>query len=236
VKRLVVKSSAHVYGASPNDPAMFTEDMAPKRTPRSGFGKDSVEVEGYVRGFARRRPDVTVTMLRCANLMGPQIETSLTRYFSLPVVPTVLGYDARLQFCHEEDALAALERAAVSGVDGTFNVAGDGVLMLSQAVRRAGRPELPLPPALLSALGSALPQLRGAEMSAEQVSFLTYGRGIDTRQLRTTFGFEPRFSTADAFTAFARRVRPGVVNSARLEQWERQAQEAVSQVVSHARR
>ena len=236
VKRLVVKSSAHVYGSSPKDPAMFTEDMAPRRMPRSGFGKDSVEVEGYVRGFARRRPDVTVTMLRCANLMGPQIETSLTRYFSLPVVPTVLGFDARLQFCHEEDALAALEHAAVSGVHGTFNVAGDGVLMLSQAVRRVGRPDLPLPPFVLKAAGSSLPQLRGAEMSAEQVGFLTYGRGIDTTRLRTMLGFEPRFSPAEAFRAFTARQRPGVLSPARLERWEQQAQGVVTQAGARGRR
>ncbi len=236
VKRLVVKSSAHVYGSSPKDPAMFTEDMAPRRMPRSGFGKDSVEVEGYVRGFARRRPDVTVTMLRCANLMGPRIETSLTRYFSLPVIPTVLGFDARLQFCHEEDALSALEHAAVAGVHGTFNVAGDGVLMLSQAVRRAGRPELPMPAFALTAMGSTMPQLRGAEMSAEQVSFLTYGRGIDTTLMRTTLGYEPRFSTADAFAAFAQRIRPGVLSPGRLTHWEDQAQGVVARVVPHGRR
>ncbi len=204
---------------------MFTEEMAPRRMPRSGFGKDSVEVEGYVRGFARRRPDVTVTMLRCANLMGPQIETSLTRYFSLPVVPTVMGFDARLQFCHEEDALAALERATVSGVHGTFNVAGDGVLMLSQAVRRVGRPTVPVPSLVLSTMGSSVPQLRGAEMSAEQVAFLTHGRGIDTARMRSVFGFEPRFTTAEAFADFAQRLNPGLVDPERLGRWEQQAQQ-----------
>src|SRR5262249_51391325 len=149
-ERLVVKSSAKVYGASPRDPAMFSEGMAPKRLPRSGFAKDSVEVEGYVRGYARRRPDVTVTMLRYANLIGPRIKTSLTRYFELPVIPTVLGFDARLQFCHEDDALSSLHIATLGGPHGTFNVAGDGVLMLSQAVRRLGRPALPIPSFALS--------------------------------------------------------------------------------------
>src|SRR6476469_6304192 len=71
VSTLVVKSSTTVYGASPKDPAMFTEDMEPVSLPRSGFAKDSVEVEGYVRGFARRRPDAAVTVLRFANLIGP---------------------------------------------------------------------------------------------------------------------------------------------------------------------
>ena len=64
LKSLVVKSTTTMYGASSRDPAMFTEEMGPKRVPRTGYAKDVYEVEGYVRGFARRRPDVTVTTIR----------------------------------------------------------------------------------------------------------------------------------------------------------------------------
>ena len=108
VRRLVVKSSAAVYGSTPRDPALFTEDMGAKRGPSGGFGKDSIEVEGYVRGFSRRRPDVEITMLRLANVVGPTIHTSITDYFSLPIVPVPLGYDARFQLVHEDDAIAAM--------------------------------------------------------------------------------------------------------------------------------
>lgn len=114
LSRLVVKSSTGVYGAGPKDPALFTEEMAPKHPPRSGWAKDSVEVEGYVRGFARRRPDVTVSTLRFANFIGPNVVTPMTEFFSLPVIPTVLGYDARLQFVHEDDGLAAMLMAVTS--------------------------------------------------------------------------------------------------------------------------
>src|SRR3954451_24074713 len=134
LERLVVKSSPAFYGASSRDPAMFTEDMAAKRQPRTGYAKDVLEGEGYVRGFARRRPDVAVTMLRAANTVGPTVSSPLTDYFRLPVVPTVLGYDARLQLLHVNDLLGALHHATLGGVHGTFNVAGDGVLMLSQAL------------------------------------------------------------------------------------------------------
>ncbi|HET7173106.1 MAG TPA: NAD-dependent epimerase/dehydratase family protein [Nocardioidaceae bacterium] len=202
VERLVVKSSAAVYGASPRDPAMFTEEMDPRRMPPSGFGKDSVEVEGYVRGFARRRPDVAVTILRCANLLGPRIDTSLTRYLSLQLVPTVLGFDPRLQFCHEEDALAAIEQATVTGVHGTFNIAGDGVLLLSQAVRRLGRPSLPVTARGLEVLAQAFPQLRAVDLRPEHLALLTYGRGLDTSAMRERLRFHPRFSTAAALADF----------------------------------
>ena len=104
VHRLVVKSSSAVYGSSSRDPGLFTEDTGPKAMPRSGFGKDSIEVEGYVRGFSRRRPDVEITMLRFANVIGPGIRTGFTDYFSLPVVPVPFGFDARLQFVLEDDA------------------------------------------------------------------------------------------------------------------------------------
>ncbi|HEY0644687.1 MAG TPA: NAD-dependent epimerase/dehydratase family protein, partial [Nocardioides sp.] len=158
LERLVVRSSAAVYGSSSRDPAMFTEDMAAKRLPRSGFAKDVLEVEGYVRGFARRRPDVSVTMLRPANLVGRHERSPLLDYLRLRVVPTPLGYDARLQFLHEDDFLGALGRATLDGVHGTFNLAGDGVLTLTQAVRRLGRPALPVPTVALSSLGGMLKQ------------------------------------------------------------------------------
>ena len=236
IRRLVVKSSAQVYGSSPKDPAMFREDMAPRRMPRSGYGKDSVEVEGYVRGFARRRPDVGVTMLRCANLIGPRIETTLTRYFSLPVVPTVLGFDPRLQFCHEEDALAALHHATLTDVHGTFNVAGDGVIMLSQAVRRLGRPSIAVPPVAMGPLATLFPRIRYAELSAEQRAFLAYGRGIDTTRMRELLGFEPRYTTAEAFEEFAARLRPGALDPRRLEQLEHRIETFVEKAVPHGGR
>ncbi|MGB0101063.1 MAG: NAD-dependent epimerase/dehydratase family protein [Nocardioides sp.] len=202
LRSLVVKSSTTVYGAGPRDPAMFTEDMEPRTAARAGYAKDVAEVEGYVRGFARRRPDVRVTMIRAANVVGPRVTSPLTSYFRLPVVPTVLGFDARLQFLHESDLLGVLRHATSTDVAGTFNVAGDGLLTLSQAVRRLRRPTVPLPQFALGRAGSALRSARLADFSPEQVALLTYGRGVDTTRMRAELGFEPAYSTAEAFADF----------------------------------
>ena len=211
VKQLVVKSSSTVYGVSPKDPAMFTEDMEPKRLPRSGFAKDSVEVEGYVRGFARRRPDVSVSMLRFANILGPGMDTPLTRYFSLPVVPTVFGFDGRLQFAHEDDALDALMLCTMGQYPGTFNIAGDGVLLLSQAVARAGRVNAPLARPLASVAREVGRRFGLLDFSSEQIEYLKYGRGIDTTKMRAVLEFEPRHTTAQTFDSFVDRHRLGRV-------------------------
>ena len=208
LRTLVVKSTTTVYGASNRDPAMFTEDLEPRRPARTGYAKDVAEVEAYVRGFARRRPDVTVTTLRCANVIGPTVVSPVTSYFRLPVIPTVLGFDPRLQFLHESDLNRVLLHAVTADVHGTFNVTGDGVLMLSQALRLLQRPGIPLPGVAFGGLGSALRSARLADLSPELVAFLTYGRGVDTTRMRTDLGFEPRYSTAEAFGEFASTLPP----------------------------
>lgn len=170
VKRLVVKSSTNVYGSAPRDPAVFTETTPPKSLPSGGFAKDTVEVEGYVRGFARRRPDVAVCVLRFANILGPSADSPLASYFALPVLPTVFGYDPRLQFVHEDDVIEVLriasddpERGTLNS--GTFNIAGDGVLLLSQCARRLGRPTVPLLLPALSWAGTAVRTLGVTDFS-----------------------------------------------------------------------
>lgn len=202
VRRLVVKSTAAVYGSSARDPAKFTEDTGAKVLPRSGWGKDSVEVEGYVRGFSRRRPDVEVSMLRLANFIGPGVRTALTDYFSLPLLPTVMGYDARLQFIHEDDGLEALRLATVGPAVGVVNVAGDGILMLSQAARLAGRPTVPVPPQLTGVVGQAVRRSGLADFTGEQLRFLSFGRALDTTRMRQVLKLEPMFTTRAAFVDF----------------------------------
>jgi UDP-glucose 4-epimerase len=219
VRSLIVKSTASVYGAGPRDPALFTEGMSPQHPPTSGWAKDSVEVEGYVRGFARRRPDISVTTLRLANVIGPRVETAMTAYFTLPVIPTVLGFDARLQFIDEDDAIGSLHRAVSTDASGVFNIAGEGILALSQAVRRTGRPHLSVPSALIGVVGRAMSPTRLVDFSSEQVRFLTYGRGIDTSRASRELGFVPRRTTAQAFAAFldGHHLSPAVVDAVATE-------------------
>ncbi len=201
LRRVVLKSSTAVYGAAPSDPAMWTESMH-HETPRSGFGKDSIQVEDYVRSFDRRRPDVTVTILRLANQVGPTVSNPLTRYFELPTCPTVLGFDPRLQFLHETDTERVLEIAVLGpAVQGTFNVAGDGVVLLSQAIRIAGRPPLPIPEPLVSVAAELL--RRTIDFSPEQVRFLQFGRVADTTAARDRLGFTPKWTSREAFRDFA---------------------------------
>ena len=152
-----------------------------------------------------------VAVPRLADIIGPTAQTPLTRYFSAsPFIPVVLGHDARLQLLHESDAVGILEHLVFSDFAGIVNVAGDGVLMLSQAIHRAGRIPLPVPNSMLSRFGTAVRVLRLGKFSPEQVRLLVAGRVVDTGRLRAEAGFVPHFTTAAAFDDFAYTLVPAI--------------------------
>jgi UDP-glucose 4-epimerase len=229
LRKLVLRSSTAAYGASFRDPAVFTEETEPREVPRGGFARDILDIEGYVRGFRRRRPDVSATVLRFAPFVGAAADTTLTRYFARPLVPTVLGRDPRLQFVHIDDAIEVLHRAIVEDHPGTFNVAGPGVLALSQAIRRAGRVAVPVIEPGLSATASFLRNF-GRGYGLDQVDLFVHGRVVDTTRLVAEFGFTPR-TTAEAFDDFIAGHGGGtVVRRSQLESAERAILDGIRQV------
>jgi UDP-glucose 4-epimerase len=216
-RKLVVQSSISVYGASPRDPAKFTEDMSARAQPRTGFGKDSLEIESYVRGLARRRPDVIVTTLRLANLMGAGVDSHVTRYLSLPIVPRVMGFDARLQFLHPSDAIAALLLVTHRDVPGTFNVGAADIVTLSQALRKMGRPAVGVPQPATPLVSTLVRRARLVDFSADQIDALTYGRAMDTSRFTDETGFVPKFSSLAALEEFVSVANPGLLSPDRVD-------------------
>jgi UDP-glucose 4-epimerase len=209
---------------------VFTESTEPRETPRGGFARDVLDIEGYVRGFRRRRPDTPATVLRFAPFIGEHANTTLTRYFSQPLVPTVLGRDPRLQFIHMDDALEILHRSVTEQHPGTFNVAGAGAITLSQAVRRAGRIAMPVLEPGMSALAGFAKGIAPRGFSLDQLDLFVHGRVVDTSRLVAEFGFEPR-STAEAFADFLRGQSTGaVVPSEAIKVAERTILEQIRQV------
>ena len=229
LRQLVVRSSTAAYGAAFRDPAVFTEDTEPREVPRGGYARDVLDVEGYVRGFRRRRPDVAATVLRFAPFVGPRADTRLMRYFALPLVPTVLGRDPRLQFVHVDDALEVLYRSVVGCHPGTFNVAGPGVLTLSQAIRRAGRIAVPVVEPGLSAWASWAKRSGFIDFSLDQLDLFVHGRVVDIARLVEEYGFEPR-PTAVAFDDFVRGQGHGPLGPGAVQAAERRILDGIARV------
>ncbi len=206
VRKFIFKSSAHVYGCEQNDPAFFTESMSRSEPPRTAIERDVVEAEGTVIDFAVKQPDVDVTVLRCANVLGPDVRTAFSRMLALPLVPMVLGFDPRCQFVHADDIVHALEHAAITRTPGVFNLAGDGVLSLSEAIGLLGKPPAPvLPPWGTGLLARPLSSL-GLRIPDEMLNQLRFGRGIDNRPYKAS-GFDYGYTTRETVLAFAEHLR-----------------------------
>ena len=206
VKRLVFRSSGHWYGSAQDDPAFFTEDMERSHAPRTRIERDVVEAEGALSEFRLRRPDIEVTVLRFANVLGKEVDTSHVRYLSMPVVPRIAGFDPRYQFVDEEDVVHALEHVVSRRLPGTFNVAADGVLALTEVVDLLDRRSVPVISPWGSGAACAALKRLGVPISDEMVTQLRFGRGMDNRLLKAT-GFHYRHTTRETVLRLRDRLR-----------------------------
>lgn len=230
LKRVVVKSSTAVYGSRSGEPSVIAEDYASREADLGGYASDCAEAEQYVRDFGRRRPDVELAILRTQNVVGPTVHTNITDYLSLPVVPTAFGYDPRLQLLHEEDAVEALYTAVMGDARGIFNVAAEGVVYLSQAIRMMGRAQMPL---MLPAAQTAAGILRRAgvlDFPTDQLQLILFGRVVDIRRAREVLGFIPAFTTSDAIRDLRDHRQPDTSPEPRAHPtWERELFEYLKQ-------
>jgi UDP-glucose 4-epimerase len=206
VRKVIFKSSTHCYGAEQDDPAFFTEGMTRRHRPATSLERDIVEAEEAVMEFADKHPDVTVTVLRFANVLGPDVQTAFTRMFGLPLVPMVLGFDPRLQFVHEDDVVHALEHAATNELPGTYNVAADGVLALSEAISLVGRRPLPILPPVGTGIAFGPLRRLGLRVPTELTNMLRFGRGVDNRLYKAT-GFDYSYTTREAVMRLGEHLR-----------------------------
>ena len=186
VRKVVFKSSAHYYGCEQDDPAFFDESMGRPHPPRTPIERDIVEAEASLNEFAEKNPDVAVSILRFANVLGPDVRTSHIGLFSLPAVPMILGFDPRYQFVHEDDVVHALEHAVKQQLPGIYNVAGDGVLALSEVAGLLGKPYAPVLPFWGTGLAASALRRVGVNIPPEALNQLRFGRGLDNRRYKAS--------------------------------------------------
>ncbi len=204
LERVVLRGSAAIYGCEPTGPSFFTEDMAADFPLRTRFQRDIGELESYFQNFARRHSRLTCCMLRFQPEIGPGLDAPMSNYLSLPVVPTQLGFDPRLQLVHADDATGALLAATLDPVRGAVNVAPSGSVSLARALRLLDRPQMPVPHPLFAPAMARLGERLGAgSLYGDAVRLLRYGRGVDNTRLRTELGYEPRYDAVSAIRDFA---------------------------------
>jgi UDP-glucose 4-epimerase len=206
VRQVVVKSSTLVYGATELDPTWFREETPRARPPRTRVERALIDVEGLVRDFAEDNPSTVVTLLRFANVLGPDIVTPISSNLARGLMPVVAGFDPLVQFVEETDVVACLEHVVRHRIPGLYNVAGRGRIPWSEVAAIAGARILPIPPFGTRSFARPLVALGLVQFPAELEDLLRFGRGVDTSRLAAA-GFSCRYSTAGAVHSFVRALR-----------------------------
>jgi len=189
VRRLIVRSDLAVHGTSPRLPSVLATETR-SNGDSTPYERALRDMEASVGSFAEERPDSTVTVLRFAPIFGKAIDNALSRFLSRRVVPTILGYDPRLQFLHEDDAVRVLEHALVHPIPGTFDVAADGQIYLSRALRLGRRIPQPLPERCFRKVVRTF-ELRESGLPEHLIRLLRHGRVVDPSPRMEILGFQP---------------------------------------------
>jgi UDP-glucose 4-epimerase len=208
VPHVIVRSFTAVYGARGQNPGFLSEEMALRPDASLAWVRDKLEAEQHAASFARRYPEMTVSVLRLAFLMGPGIRTFYTRIFDHRAVPVLMGFDPLLQLLHPDDALAALEAAIDHAPGGAVNVVPKDTVPLISALHLAAKVPFPVPHLLAYPVAEALWASGLGEGPAGLLDYVRYPFRADGEKAVKALGFTARHSSREALLAYLRYRHP----------------------------
>ncbi len=197
VSRVVLVTSAMVYGARPENSVPLPEDAPLSPDSDDSVVGDLLEIEHLAQRSPRVHLGLQVTVARPAALVGDGIDTLITRHFEAPRLLAVKGCTARWQFCHLDDLVSALELAATGRVVGAFAVGSDGWLEQDELEEIAGLRRIELPPGVTFATAQRLHRAGITPAPVSDLRYVVYPWVVDCKALREV-GWQPQYDNADA--------------------------------------
>ena len=194
VKKVVVLSSANVYGPRPDNSNFLTEETPLMAADRFSDVRDLIEVDMYAQSFVWRHPDIETVILRPVNIVGPTVKNAPSNYLRLENPITVMGFDPMIQLIHEEDVARALILALRPGVRGVYNVSGPGEVPVSAVMRELGRSPMPVPQFLLRPALKRLFRAGVVSFPPEELDHIQYLCVVDGSRAAREMGWAPRYT------------------------------------------
>jgi UDP-glucose 4-epimerase len=200
VPKVVLLSSANVYGPRPDNPQFLTEDAPLLAASAFSEMRDLVELDMLAQSFFWKHPNTETVILRPAHILGT-VRNAPSNYLRLPVVPTLMGFDPMMQAVHQDDVVAAIRLALKPGARGIFNIAGPQALPLSQAITMLGRGHLPVPHLLARKMVDRLWKMRLTSFPAPELDFIRYVCMVDDSRAREVLGYSHRYDIEHTLAA-----------------------------------
>ena len=197
VGKVVVLSSANVYGPSPENSNFLTEDAPLMGSSRFAGVRDLVEVDMLAHGFLWRHPKINTVILRPVHIVGAQIKNAPSNYLRLSMPWVLAGFDPMIQLIHVEDAARAMVEALRPEAKGTYNVVGPGQVPLSTVFRQLGRRPIPVPHFMARAALGFLHKYRLAHFSPPELDHIQFLCAVDGSRWVKDLGWRPAYSLRD---------------------------------------
>lgn len=216
VPKVVVFSSADVYGPEPDNPAFIGEDAPLNGARKFPQIRDLITVDMLAQSYFWKAPEIETVVLRPVHILGG-VNNALSQYLRLKRVPVLFGYDPMMQVLHEEDAISAVVLASTPGIRGVFNVVGPTGLPLRKLARLSGNRLWELPHLITPQIADRLFAAHVIDMPAAELDYLRYAVTLDGSRAAQLLKFEARYSVADAVDAALRRqVFDGAIEGATI--------------------
>lgn len=210
VRKVVVLSSAFVYGPQPGNDNFLTEESPLLGSQRFPEIRDLVEVDMYAQQFMWKHPEVETVILRPVHIVGPTVKNAPSTYLRLPRPWMMAGFDPMVQLIHEDDVAHALALGLRPGVRGIFNVCGPGELPLSAVLRELGRAPIPVPHVIARPLLGKLFQYRLAGFPSAELDHLQFLCTVDGSRAERELAFRPAHTLRETIRSVIGEVAPKV--------------------------
>jgi len=195
--KVVVVSSAMIYGADPHNPGFIVETRAPLRGDKNPLGDEWAKLETLADAYVGQPTNTTLTILRPVAVPVRGGTDYFSQIFRQGLVPTLPLYDPSLQLLSPDDLAQAVCCAVERGACGVFNVAPDSVMPLRVALRMAGAKRLPIP-RLVQRLARRVLAPLGLAFPGDQLEYLRYTWTVSNAKMKRDLGFAPECSSAEA--------------------------------------
>jgi UDP-glucose 4-epimerase len=191
VPKLVVLSSANVYGPQPSNPQFLSEEAPLLGGQNFSDIRDLIEVDMLAQSFFWKLPETETVILRPVHILG-SVHNAPSNFLRLNPVLTVMGFDPMAQVVSEADIVHAIDLALRPGIRGIFNIAGPEAVPLSRLIKILGRQRLSVPYSLASIVLRRLWSLRLTTFPVPELDHIRFVCMVDDRRARQVLGYAPR--------------------------------------------
>jgi len=217
IGRLVVVTSALVFGAWPTNPVPLTDDAPLRPNPDFAPAVALGEVERLVGDWREAHPSATVAVLRPAVPVAEEAAGWLA-----PMLRAVRGVpvgddDPPAQFIHLDDIAQAVATAVGARLDGAANVAPDGWLSGEELRGLAGGPRVRLPWGLAEKVTSWRWRAGLSPTPPGLLPWTVHPWVVAADKLKA-LGWAPTYTNAEAFVAGHRPVPWATVSPRRRQE------------------